>query len=88
MGGSLVQPEGSRGSPNPQLWLLDLAPLKSQHRAALFGTTQWCVSQFVSSAAFAKGFFFLFGSFLQRLVYGRQDLTDSWHPSHPQQMTW
>ena len=58
MGGSLVQPEGSRGSPNPQLWLLDLAPLKSQHRAALFGTTQWCVSQFVSSAAFAKVFFF------------------------------
>lgn len=62
-GGSLVQPERSRGSPNPQLYPSDLAPLKSQHRAALFGTTQRCVSQFVSSAAFpakSVGWFFFF----------------------------
>lgn len=41
----------------------------------------------LSSAAFAAKafffFFFLLSSSLQRLVYGRQDLTGSWHLSHP-----
>lgn len=40
----------------------------------------------LSSAAFAAKaffFFFLLSSSLQRLVYGHQDLTGSWHLSHP-----
>lgn len=91
-GGDGRQVEGGRGSPNPQLCPLDLPPLKSQRGATAFGTAQRRVSQFVSSAAFAAkvlGWFFLlflFSSFFRRLVYGRQDLTGSWHLSHPQQM--
>ena len=63
MGGSLVQPDGSSGSPNPQLCWLDLAPLKSQRRAAPLGVTQRCVSQFELCCLCCQGLFFSFQLF-------------------------
>lgn len=60
---------------------LPVGSLKSQ-----FGAAQCCILQLQSSTTFAaKGFFPLFfpSSGFQSLVCGHQDLTDSWHVSHP-----
>lgn len=88
MGGSLVQPEGELRSPQTPTSACYISHPSNPSAEPLSSVCRGGACLGLSSAAFAaKGFFlfFFFNSSLQKLVYDRQGLTDSWHPSHPRQ---